>query len=706
VSFIAIRDTRSGVAREFESAEVRLGRDPECEWILDGEGAEVVSGHHARLVHRDGHWWVEDVGSRNGTTLDGVPISHGQPHAVVPGSVIGLGERGPRLRVDAIEKRKTPKTVIEPLRAVRPSAPTMPMTSLEDATLPMQGLSVREESTPASPAAGQGAPAPPPPPPPPPSPPPPPPPSPPAVWIAVRDTRTDDRHEAKGGRVRVGRGDECDLRPVQTGDTSVSRVHAEIVWLPEGQLIVRDAQSRNGTYLNGERLTGDRPLALGDRITLGEGGPDLLVESLTLPGGERQDFGKKTDAPRSPAAVAGKPGPAARRSFAGKGKTVFFREMMEESTKKSASRLRTVVWSFVAVLLVAAGAFFWYDARRAEETRQQLLARQAVDDSIRRVAAVEYDRLRQQLDHARASSASGPVLDSLRRALTAASQKTEALETALRRAEASMAQQLAAGDSVRRAAREELRRLQADMARAGTSGAMLDSLRTALRLAEDRARAVDAQLRAVRGVNLPALSQSAGGAVGLVTTFATDGVYDGSGFVITQSGYFITNRHVAQPGPTPADSFFVTMADQQYPVRADLFSIAPPNGPDLAVLRIRNYRGPVVPRVDWSGTNVRQGEAAALIGFPAGAALALDASGKVQTSMSAGIFSKVSSDRIQFDGFTVGGSSGSPIFNADGEVAAVHRAGLKEAAGLGFAVPIAQLVPYLPADARAELGLR
>ena len=74
--------------------------------------------------------------------------------------------------------------------------------------------------------------------------------------------------------------------------------------------------------------------------------------------------------------------------------------------------------------------------------------------------------------------------------------------------------------------------------------------------------------------------------------------------------------------------------------------------------------------------------------------------------MSAGIFSKVTPERIQFDGFTVGGSSGSPIFNADGEVVALHRSGLKEAAGLGFAVPIQQLIPYLPGDAKAELGLR
>jgi S1-C subfamily serine protease len=107
--------------------------------------------------------------------------------------------------------------------------------------------------------------------------------------------------------------------------------------------------------------------------------------------------------------------------------------------------------------------------------------------------------------------------------------------------------------------------------------------------------------------------------------------------------------------------------------------------------------------VDWDGTRAQQGEPAALIGFPAGVAAALDATRTVRTSMSAGIFSKVTPDRIQFDGFTVGGSSGSPVFNANGEVVAVHAAGLVEAAGLGFAVPVTHVWRLLPEDARREL---
>src|SRR5205823_4008920 len=110
--------------------------------------------------------------------------------------------------------------------------------------------------------------------------------------------------------------------------------------------------------------------------------------------------------------------------------------------------------------------------------------------------------------------------------------------------------------------------------------------------------------------------------------------------------------------------------------------------------------------IDWSSTHVAQAEPAALIGFPKGAALALDSAGAVKTSISIGTFSKVASDQFQFDGFTVGGSSGSPVFNAQGEVVALHKSGLKEGPGLGFSVPLARVLPVLPPEARTELAIR
>jgi S1-C subfamily serine protease len=235
---------------------------------------------------------------------------------------------------------------------------------------------------------------------------------------------------------------------------------------------------------------------------------------------------------------------------------------------------------------------------------------------------------------------------------------------------------------------------------------LLDSLRQAVQDAEQQVSGIEERVRAVRGVDLASVAQTNQGAVGLVSAFVQGKIYDGSGFAITGSGYFLTNRHVVLVNGRRADSVFVTMADQRRMTRADIINIAPLNGPDIAVLQIRNYGGPHVPRLDWKGTKARQGEPAALIGFPAGLAAALDRTQTIRTSMAGGIFSQVTPDEIRFDGFTVGGSSGSPILNAAGEVVAIHRAGLVEAAGLAFAVPVRLAIPLLPPAALAEAGIR
>jgi pSer/pThr/pTyr-binding forkhead associated (FHA) protein len=47
-------------------APITVGRSPDCTLPVDDE---YVSTRHARLVSRDGQWWVEDLGSTNGTYI-------------------------------------------------------------------------------------------------------------------------------------------------------------------------------------------------------------------------------------------------------------------------------------------------------------------------------------------------------------------------------------------------------------------------------------------------------------------------------------------------------------------------------------------------------------------------------------------------------------------------------------------------------------
>ena len=68
-----------------------------------------------------------------------------------------------------------------------------------------------------------------------------------------------------GGRVAIGRGKDCELVLITD---SASRRHAEVY--PEGaEFYVRDLGSKNGTYLNGERLERAHQLRPGDRIGVG-----------------------------------------------------------------------------------------------------------------------------------------------------------------------------------------------------------------------------------------------------------------------------------------------------------------------------------------------------------------------------------------------------------------------------------------------------
>ncbi len=67
---------------------VRVGRDPACELILD---APFVSGRHGLLQFDDQDVWYTDLGSRNGTELDGAALAAGAPAALGPGSALRVG---------------------------------------------------------------------------------------------------------------------------------------------------------------------------------------------------------------------------------------------------------------------------------------------------------------------------------------------------------------------------------------------------------------------------------------------------------------------------------------------------------------------------------------------------------------------------------------------------------------------------------------
>src|SRR5665811_226863 len=77
----------AGTTVSLKETGVLLGRNPECTLVLDDDFA---SGRHARIFRRDAGWFVEDLGSTNGTFMGSSKLT--QPMPVEVGSTIRIGK--------------------------------------------------------------------------------------------------------------------------------------------------------------------------------------------------------------------------------------------------------------------------------------------------------------------------------------------------------------------------------------------------------------------------------------------------------------------------------------------------------------------------------------------------------------------------------------------------------------------------------------
>jgi predicted component of type VI protein secretion system len=69
----------------------------------------------------------------------------------------------------------------------------------------------------------------------------------------------------KAKKYLIGRAEDCNLRP---GSELISRHHCALL-VEEGYVGVRDFGSKNGTFVNDERVVGERELKPGDHLTIG-----------------------------------------------------------------------------------------------------------------------------------------------------------------------------------------------------------------------------------------------------------------------------------------------------------------------------------------------------------------------------------------------------------------------------------------------------
>src|SRR3954454_8456289 len=77
------------------AAPVLIGRGPDSDFVIRDA---TVSRRHA-AIHREGYdWFVEDLGSKNGTRVNGRPVS--RRAAIAPGDELAFGAASARFDPD------------------------------------------------------------------------------------------------------------------------------------------------------------------------------------------------------------------------------------------------------------------------------------------------------------------------------------------------------------------------------------------------------------------------------------------------------------------------------------------------------------------------------------------------------------------------------------------------------------------------------
>ncbi|MET9296348.1 FHA domain-containing protein [Streptomyces sp. NPDC003077] len=251
-----------------------LGRDPQGDMVLDDAR---VSWRHAMVRWGGRSWVIEDLGSTNGTYVQGQRVHQME---IGPGSTVHLGNAtdGPRLHLStsAPADLYDAQTTMTPRQEApgpgwaappagqrpRPAAyePTPPRRlpgqqqvpahdSQQAPYIPQQQRVPQErpaQERPGGPAAGDGA-----------------------LPPVYGDRSPTTFHRLDLGRVmRIGRALENDL---VVSDLQVSRHHAEFRATPDGKYEIRDLGSHNGTYVNGQPLGRSGSAVLGPNDIVGVG---------------------------------------------------------------------------------------------------------------------------------------------------------------------------------------------------------------------------------------------------------------------------------------------------------------------------------------------------------------------------------------------------------------------------------------------------
>jgi len=155
----------------------------------------------------------------------------------------------------------------------------------------------------------------------------------------------------------------------------------------------------------------------------------------------------------------------------------------------------------------------------------------------------------------------------------------------------------------------------------------------------------------------------------------------GSGFIITEDGYIVTNYHVI----AGAEKVSVVVPGYSEPFSAEV--IGADNRMDIAVLKIESSEK--FPQVTLGDSDLLQvGELAVAIGNPFG-----EFAGTVTVGVISAVDREITIDSVKYnllqtDASINSGNSGGALVNSYGEVIGVTNAKMTSAEGIGFAIPI------------------
>lgn len=438
--------------------------------------------------------------------------------------------------------------------------------------------------------------------------------------------------------IGVGRHPLSDVRFDAERDLDVSSRHAAVIRRGNG-FVVQDLNSRNGTFVNSQRIEGETALADGDVIGFGANGP--AVEFRNLPADESTP---------GVAAVAAAPAEAPAGADRAPQRASTGVRVALEVARQTRSLRRTTTILVGALLLTATGfaTLRWWDARQRERELAQLQARA---DSLSRASQALLARLQSEVAvlHDALASATG-----------------------------------------------EAARLRRELASA-PDAATVARLRTALEAAERR----QTQLAGAAGVDYRAIARDNQDAVALILVeFSESERVSGTAFAVDSQGTLVTNGHVlvGERGDRRPRRIAVKFTGSRQWFEGRLAGTSPRS--DVGVVRVGLRGGtPRITGLARTLDGLERGDPVAMIGYPLGMELPMQGAGLdavAEPTLTAGTVSKVLADVVQVDGFGAPGSSGSPMFDRHGRVVAVLFGGERDAAGnILYGVPAAAVADYL-----------